>query len=103
MAFFATEPGETRFVPTDLIVSNVGVDFRPIDVIGLSPGFGENRLRQRETQGALFAFDVRLDVNQPLVVRYEGASTDAWAETLQRVERERALIRSRSTDGTRRP
>ena len=96
VAFFGIEQGETPFSPMEFIVTNVGRDFRPLDVIGLSPGFGEQRLRQRETQTALYAFDGRLDASQPLTVAYETAENSEWATILQRIERERSLIRTRA-------
>ena len=96
VAFFGIEQGETPFSPMEFIVTNVGRDFRPLDVIGLSPGFGEQRLRQRETQSALYAFDGRLDVSQPLTIAYETAENSEWATILQRIERERSLIRTRA-------
>lgn len=97
VSFFATEQGETRFSPQEFIISSTGRDHRPLDLIPLTPGFGEYRLRQREVQSALLVFDGQLDINQPLSARFEGVSsvTD-WNAVLQRVERERALVRSRA-------
>src|SRR5580765_1642576 len=46
VSFFAVEQGETRFSPREFIITNVGRDFRPLDIIPLTPGFGEQRLRQ---------------------------------------------------------
>jgi hypothetical protein len=96
VSFFSQEVGEARYSPLELIVTNVGRDFRPLDVIGLSPGFGLQRVRQREVQSALYVFDGQLDVNQPLVVAYETARATTWPAILQRIERERALVRSRA-------
>jgi hypothetical protein len=95
VSFFGMEVGEARYSPMELIVTNVGRDFRPIDVIGLSPGFGRQRLRQREVQHALYVFDGQLDVNQPLVLAYETSRSSSWTTVLERIERERALVRSR--------
>ena len=96
--FFALEQGETRFSPQEFIISNVGRDFRPIDVLPLSPGFGEYRLKQREVQSALIVFDGQLDVNQPLTAQMEGRmSTTNWTDVTQRLERERAAVRSRAS------
>ena len=94
--FFASEQGETRFSPHEFIVSSVGRDFRPIEVIPLTPGFGEQRLRQRERKGALYLFDPQIDVNQPLIVQYETARTADWTAVLRRIERERVMVRSRA-------
>ncbi len=96
VSFFALEQGETRFSPMEVNISNVGRDFQPLDVIPLSPGFGAQRLRQREVQHALYVFDGQLDVNQPLAIVYETARNDEWSILLHRIERERALVRSRA-------
>ncbi|MBK8248583.1 MAG: hypothetical protein IPK85_14410 [Gemmatimonadetes bacterium] len=96
VSFFSQEVGEARYSPLELIITNVGRDFRPVDVIGLSPGFGLQRVRQREVQSALYVFDGQLDVNQPLVIAYETARATTWPAILQRIERERALVRSRA-------
>ncbi len=97
VSFFSQEVGEARYSPLELIVTNVGRDFRPIDVIPLTPGFGLQRVRQREVQSALYVFDGQLDVNQPLVLAYETARSTGWPTVLQRIERERALVRSRAS------
>ena len=95
VSFFGTEVGETRYSPMELIVTSVGRDFRPLDVIPLTPGFGEQRLSQRESKSALYVFDGQVDVNQPLVLQYETQRSSDWASVLERIERERAMIRGR--------
>jgi hypothetical protein len=94
--FFGLQPGETRFSPLEFIITSVGRDFRPIEVFPVTAGFGEQRLRQRETQAALYAFDPQIDVNQPLSVQYESERSDDWTTVLPRIERERALVLSRA-------
>lgn len=96
VSFFALEQGETRFSPMEFNISNVGRDFQPIDVIPLTPGFGSQRLRQREVQSGLYVFDGQIDVNQPLAIVYETARNEEWSVLLHRIERERALARSRA-------
>ena len=86
-----------QFSPMEFTVTNGGRQYRPLDVIPLSPGFGEQRLKQRETQSALYLFDGSLDVGQPMTVTAENTSTDSWTETIRRIESERARIRSRVT------
>lgn len=80
----------------DLIITSTGRDFRPVDVIALSSGFGEQRLKQRETQSAIFVFDGEIDLDQPLVVRFLNEQNGFWEQVLPRIERERALVRARS-------
>lgn len=99
--FHGDERGEAVFSPQEFIITSVGRDFRPIDIIPLTAGFGRQRLRQRDTQRAIYVFDPRLDVNQPLVVQYESARSTEWATILSRIERERSLVRTRA--GARKP
>ncbi len=97
VSFFALEQGETRFSPQEFIISNTGRDFRPLDVLPLTSGFGNFRLRQRDVQSALFIFDGQLDVNQPTTAMMEGIpSVTDWARVMRDVERQRALVRSRA-------
>jgi hypothetical protein len=99
VSFFSDQVGEARYSPMELIITNVGRDFRPVDVIALSPGFGLQRVRQLEVQNALYVFDGQLDINQPLVLAYETARATTWPSVLDRIERERALVRSRARGG----
>jgi hypothetical protein len=101
VSFFAQEQGETRFSPMEFIITNTGRDFRPLDLVPLTPGFGEYRLRQREVQSALFVFDGQLDVNQPLSVIVETTEGGGWADILKRIDRERLLIRARANQQLR--
>jgi hypothetical protein len=98
VSFYGLEP-ESRFSPMEFVVNSKGRDFRPLEIIPLSPGFGEQRLRQREVQSALYVFEDGLDVSQPLSVTVEGVSYAGWANTLREIERERALVRTRAGRG----
>ncbi len=95
VAFYGVEP-DIRFSPLDVIITSTGRDFRPVDVIALSSGFGEQRLKQRETQSAIFVFDGEIDLDQPLIVRFLNEQNAFWEQVLPRIERERALVRARS-------
>lgn len=99
VSFFAVERGETRFSPREFIITNVGRDFRPLDVLPLTPGFGEQRLQQNGRQDALYVFDGQLDVQQPLSVSYATERNDEWTNRLQLIERERSLVKSRASAG----
>jgi hypothetical protein len=108
VSYFGREQGEARFSPFEVIITNAGRDYRPLDVVPLTSGFGEQRLQQRDTQSALYVFDGTLDLNQPLDITVETTRDPSWGTTvLPRVERERALIRSRAgstgTGGSPRP
>ena len=94
--FHGLEQGETPFSPMEFIVTSVGRDFRPIEVFPVTPGFGQQRLRQRKVQQTLYAFDPQVNVNQPLTVTYETTRNSDWPLILSRIERERVLVRSRA-------
>lgn len=96
VSFYGVEPN-ARFTPGDLIVTSAGRDFRPYDMLPLTVGFGENRLRQRETQSALYVYDGDVAVNQPLSLAYQTGMDASWEQTLQIIERERAMVHARSS------
>jgi hypothetical protein len=95
VTFFGLAP-DARFTPTDVTITSAGREFRPVEIIPLRAGFGEQRLQPRDTQSALYLFEDGLDVGQPLTVTAGSQRSSAWAETLRTIERERALIRSRA-------
>lgn len=101
VSFTGLEQGETPFSPQELRITSVGRDFHPLDVLPITTGFGQHRLRQRETQSALYVFDPQVDVNQPLTMQFQTSLSTDWGVILSRVERERALVRSRA--GIRNP
>jgi hypothetical protein len=95
--YYGLEP-DARFSPRDIAVVNLGREFRPVEILPLSSGWGLERLQQRETQTALYLFDQSVDVNQPsTTVSVEGQQASGWTEVLRRIERERSLIRSRAS------
>jgi hypothetical protein len=100
ISFFGLEP-DTRFDPMDLVITGSGRDYRPLEVLALSTGFNSQRIRQRETQSAIYLFDESLDVNQPLVVAMDTVRSASWGGTVRTIERERALVRSRAAQGPR--
>ena len=87
---------DAKFSPLEVTITSGGHDFRPVEVIPLQAGFGEQRLQARETQTALYLFEDALDVNQPLVVTLGSERNSSWSARLSAIEQERALIRSRA-------
>jgi hypothetical protein len=79
------------------VITSAGRDFRALEVLPLSSGFGEQRLRQRETQSAIYLFDDSIELDQPLTVTFQNVRNDTWDQVLPRVERERALVRARAS------
>ena len=96
VSFYGVLP-DVHFSPMELVITSSGRDFRALEVLPLSSGFGEQRLRQRETQSAIYLFDEAIDLDQPLAVTFQNVRDDSWEQILTRVERERALVRARAS------
>jgi hypothetical protein len=96
VSFYGREEN-ARFSPMELVITSGGQVFRPIDVIPLSTGFGAQRLNQRETQSAVYVYPGDIDVDHPLTVTFQGQQSSVWEQLLQRIERERALVRARAS------
>jgi hypothetical protein len=99
LTFVSIQQGESRFAPYDVSMTGQSRDFRPLDLIPITPGFSEQRLTQRQQATALYVFDGALDPNQPLTMTVGTQTGSDWRSVLQRVESERARIRSRSGSG----
>jgi hypothetical protein len=98
--YFNVQQGDARFDAFDFLVHSGGQDFRPIDALPLTPGFGDGRVVQRGQQVAIYAFDSQIDLNQPLTVTTLGQQSTVWGDVvLQLIERERSLIWSRANAG----
>jgi hypothetical protein len=102
VSFYGVAP-DVHFSPMELIITSSGRNFRALEVIPLSSGFGEQRLKQRETQSALYLYDEEVDLNQPLMVTFQDQQSASWEQILTRVERERALVRARASRSDERP
>jgi hypothetical protein len=96
VSFYGVQP-DVHFSPMELVITSSGRDFRALEVLPLSSGFGEQRLKQRETQSAIYLFDEAIDLDQPLTVTFQDVRDDSWEQVLTRVERERALVRARAS------
>lgn len=88
---------EVRFDPRDLSITSAGREFRPVDILPLTAGFGEHRLQARSTQTALVLFEDGIDLTQPLTVSF-GTERDAssWGAIVRVLERERTAVRGRA-------
>ena len=98
VSFFNVQQGDARFDAFDVLIHSVGQDFRPLDALPLTPGFGDGRVAQRGRQDAVYAFDPQIDLNQPLTVTALGQQSTVWGDAmLPLIERERSAVWSRSS------
>ena len=93
--FYNQQPGEAPISPRDITLTNSGRDFKPIDIIAITQGIGELRVKQGQTESAILVFDASINPNQPVTLRMGTQTGGNWDSVLQRVESERAKIRAR--------
>ena len=101
VSMFSRAPTIT-YEPENLHIVNGGLRYRPIAIEAITPGWGGQRLRQEETQLAVYAFDPGIEMEIALTVEYEGARDTSWQNILNRLEAERARVAGpdRSLRGT---
>ena len=94
VSMFTRDPTIT-YEPENLHIVNGGLRYRPTAIEAITPGWGEQRLRQEETQLAVYAFDPGIELEISLTVEYENARDTSWRTILNRLEAERARVRAR--------
>ncbi len=91
---FTREP-ERVFEPMELELVNQSFVYRPLGLIPITPDFGSGRIKQNQTQLAVYLFPSDVNLDLPVVFRYREARGTAWEGIRQRLDQERALVRSR--------
>lgn len=100
VSFFSDGQG-TTFVPEEVQIRSLGVRLRPLAIVAVTPGFGQRRLRQRETEMAIFGFSADVDLESDLTVMYGLVENAGWSAILPRIQAERSRARSRAAGGSR--
>jgi len=95
VSVFSYDP-DVAFEPEDLNILSFGLRFRPRAIVPITPGWTIQRLRQQETQMALYGFEARIDMESSLDVEYRDAVQTEWERILVRLETERARVRARA-------
>jgi len=85
----------TTYEPENLQIVNGGLRYRPVAIEAITPGWGGQRLRQEETQIAIYTFDPGIHLEITMTVEYEGVRDTSWDRILNRLESERARVRAR--------
>ncbi|MDH3297293.1 MAG: hypothetical protein OEM96_03280 [Gemmatimonadota bacterium] len=87
---------EETFEPYDLQIRNRGFLYRPLDILPVTPDFMRERLRQQETQIALYLFSADIDLDLQTEVAYGGASSARWDGIRLNLDSELAKATSRA-------
>ncbi len=95
VSFFGKQDN-ARFDPEALTVTSQNRFFRPVELLPVTPGFGDRQLRQRETATAIYMYEDGIRLFDPLTVSIAGLSTDQWEGILRTIDRERASVEARA-------
>jgi len=90
-----TRTPEQVYEPMELEVVNQNQVFRPLGIIPITPEFAKGRILQNRTEIGIYLFPGKIDLNLPTIIRYRESRGVAWASIRQRLDQERALVRSR--------
>jgi hypothetical protein len=98
VSFFSDQPG-IRFVPEEVQLISRGIRMRPAAIMPVTPGWGQRRLQQRQTEMAVYAFSDAIDLEAELQLAYQLEQTSSWAGIITRVQAERGRARARAGIG----
>lgn len=92
---YYTIDAESTYEPYDLAILAQNVVSRPFDIIAVTPDFNRERLRQQESQVALYLFDGDIDLDLPIEIEYDGRRSGRWAGIRSVLDRELVKVLSR--------
>jgi len=98
VSFYSEQPDVT-FVPEEVQLISRGFRIRPGTITPITPTWGQRRVRQRETEMAVYAFVGSVDLESDLALAYGLEQTQEWSGILPRVQAERARARARAGIG----
>ena len=98
VSFYSAEPS-LRFMPDEVQIISRGLRARPIEILPITPTWGQNRVEQRRAEMAVYAFGSSIDLESELVLAYGFDETTAWGSILPRIQAERGRARARAGVG----
>jgi hypothetical protein len=93
---FYTLALEDTYEPYDLQIRSQNFIYRPFDILAVTPDFNRERLRQEESQIALYLFPGEIDLDLPMSVIYRSAENSRWGGIRSSLDRELSLVLSRA-------
>ena len=92
---FYTRAVESTYEPYDLQIRAQNVVFRPFEIIAVTPDFNRERLRQQESQVALYLFEGDIDLDLPMEIEYDGRRSGRWSGIRSVLDRELTKVMTR--------
>jgi hypothetical protein len=88
-----------QFDPNLVTVAARNHVFRPIGLVPLGASFNNNQLDLRGQATAIYVFEIRFPVTEPIAVSYGALTSNDWANRLPTLERERQRVTARAQAG----
>lgn len=98
VSFYSEQPN-VRFVPEEVQLISRGLRLRPGTITPVTPTWGQRRVRQRDTEMAVYSFVGEVDLESEVVLAYGLEQTRAWSAILPRIQAERGRARARAGVG----
>ena len=98
VSFFSEQP-HVRFVPEEVQLISRGIRLRPGTITPVTPTWGQRRVRQRQTEMAVYSFVGEVDLESDVTIAYGLEQTRVWSTILPRIQAERARARARAGIG----
>ena len=98
VSFFSEQP-DVRFVPEEVQLISRGIRLRPGTMTPVTPTWGQQRVRQRQTEMAVYSFVGEVDLESDVILSYGLEQTRVWSTILPRIQAERARARARAGIG----
>ncbi|MGD2070452.1 MAG: hypothetical protein PVI57_17380, partial [Gemmatimonadota bacterium] len=95
VSFFSDEAG-VGYDPEDVHLVSRGRRYRPLAIRPVTAGWGTQRLPQRETRMAVYAFPPAVDMDLGMMLEYGGVRNRQWDGILQVLQSEHARVRARA-------
>ena len=92
---FYTRDVESTYEPYDLQIRSQNFVYRPFEILPVTPDFNRERLRQQESQIALYLFPAEIDLELPMTLEYGGSASSRWTGIRIVLDRELTKVMSR--------
>jgi len=95
VSFYSEEVG-LDFHPEDLHLESLGRRQLPVAIRPMTPGWGTQRLGQRQAESAVYAFLGEVSLDAGLVAEYRGVRNHEWTRILADLLAEQSRVRGQT-------
>ena len=94
---FYTNQADVAFVPEEIQIIAQELRVLPTGIAPVTPGWGQRRVLQRQTELAVYSFPSDMNLESELVLVYGFDRTNSWSNVITRIQSERARARARAS------